>query len=368
MVILLLAAIAACRDERLSRPIEAWLLCDECVDGERAAVRALGDQAVPELARALLDGPPEVSRDVVRHQSITAHSRAGVGTLSGNQYATQMVDNYVAKYQERAAVSLGDIRTASAKSALDQALQLPRRSRYRADVWRAIRAARMAIDATSFGGKFDRSVLDFGDTAFLLAPPARPFTRNDMVTFDDMAFPPGDLFLSQRSDRLGFAAAGAPGSHLIAVRTLGTGRTEVASFFITSITDGNDRATRNCPDRACEISRSPIIAGAALPYNSFLSLRSMPPRPDSVDMFRFMPSSLLRVSAELDWSGPGDLDLLWRSCGQFTPVGNSDGATTTKKPERTSVDIPGGACWLLLVTLKTRLPEPTFAHLRVKSP
>ncbi len=365
---ILLATLSACREERLLPPIEAWLHCDECIDGERAAVRALGDPTVPQLARALLDGPPTRKRRIVRRQAVGAHSRSGVGTISASAYAAQMVDNYVAKYQKRAAVSLGDIRTPRAKSALDEALQPARRSQYRADVWRTIQSARMAIDATPFAGKFERPMVAFGDTAFLLAPPARPFTRNDIVTFDDKTFPPANLLLSQQPDRLGFAAVGGSGAHLIAVRNIRRGTTEVASFIITSIADANDRATRNCPDRGCEVSRSPIIPAAALPYQTFLSLWSEPPHKDSLDMFRFpSASSPLRVTAQLDWIGPGNLDLLWRHCSQFTPVGNSDGATTAN-PERSSVDIPAGECWLLLVAQNSRLPEPTFARLRVKSP
>lgn len=360
----LIIALAGCREERLSPPIEAWLYCDECIDGERTAVRALGDGAVPQLAQALLEGPPARNRDVVRQSAVAAHSRAGVGTLSGSDYAAQVVDNYVAKYQKRAAISLGDIRTPRAKSALDEALQPGRRPQYRADVWRTIQSARMAVDATPFGGRFERPMVDFGDTAFLVAPPARPFTASDMVAFDHKIFPPADLLLSRTADRLGFAAVGESGSHLIAVRTVGRGTTEVASFIIRSIADANDRAMQNCSDRACEVSRSPIIPAAALPYKSFLSLWSNPPQRDSLDMFRFAPSSPLHVTAQLDWPGPANLDLLWRTCAQFTPVGNSDGATTAN-PEKTSVDIPAGGCWLLLVVLKSRLPELTFAQLRV---
>jgi len=361
---MLVVALAGCREERLLPPIEAWLYCDDCIEGERRAVSALRDGAVPQLARALLDGPPAEKREVVRQSAVGAHSRAGVGTPSA-QYAAEIVDNYVAKYQKRAAVSLGDIRTPRAKGVLDEALQPARRAQYRADVWRTIQSARMAIDATPFGGKFERSIVSFGDTAFLLAPRARPFTISDMVAFDHKIFPPADLFLSRQADRLGFAAVGASGSHLIALRNIRMGTSEVASFIIRSIADANDRAMENCSDRACEVSRSPRIPAAAIPYRSFLSLWSTPPQRDSLDMFRFEPSSPLRVNAQLDWNGPGNLDLVWRSCSQFTTVGNGDGATPAKKPEKTSVDIPAGECWLLLVALKSRLPEPTFAQLRL---
>jgi hypothetical protein len=365
LAFILLATLGACGEETLLPPIQGWLHCDECIDGERAAVRALGESAVPQLKRALLEGPPARDREVVRQEAVAAHSRAGVGTLTASQYAAHAVDNYVATYHERAALGLGDIGTVSARMALDEALQPPRSSQYRADVLRKIRFARMAIGATPFGGRFERSMVNFGDTAFLLAPPARPFTATDVVTLDDTL--PADLILSRQPGRVGFAAVGALGSHMVVVRRVGAPISEIAGFAIVSLADPNDRMMNHCADLACEISASPVIPAGALPHQSFLSLWSPPPRRDSLDLFRFMPSSPLQLTAEVDWSGPANLDLNWRRCSPPTPVGNSDGATAAK-PERTSVTIPGGDCWLLFVAQKSVLPEPTFAHLRLTSP
>jgi hypothetical protein len=366
-VFILLAVLSACEEELLPQ-ISAWLHCDECIDGERAAVRALGERAVPQLARALLEGPPADRRDVIRQQAISAHSKAGVANLSASQYSAQLVDNFVARYQERAAVSLADIATPQARSALDQALQPPRSAQYRADVLRKIRLARATINATPFGGRFERQLVDFGDTAFLLAPPGGPFATGDIVAVDDSVFPAADLILSDQPMRRGIAAVGAAGSHLISVKRFGSSITEVVGLTITSIADANDRAMQQCADRACEVSRAPIIPAAALPYKAFLSLWSKPPHRDSLDMFRFMPSSSLPVTAELDWRGGGNLDLSWQRCSTPTSVGNLNGATAATRPERTSVVIPGGECWLLLVALNSRLPGPTAARLHLKSP
>jgi hypothetical protein len=349
--------------------VEAWLNCDECTDGELAAVRTLGETAVPQLAKALLDGPSPESREVIRQQAMAAYSRSGVRSPSGRKYVTQLVDNYVANHQERAAVALGEIRTPRAIAALDEALLPSRRSQYRPNVLRAIRFARTAIGATPFGGRFERPVVAFGDTAFLLAPPGRPFAKNDVVILDDSVFLPSVLQLSRVPHRIGFAAVGGGGSHMVVVSRSGSPqpKTEVIGLTIASIADANDRAMQGCATRACEVSRSPIIPAAALPYRTFLSLWTAPPYRDSIDLFRFMPAVPLRVTARVDWSGPGNVDLVWRRCPQLTPVGNSSGATASK-PESTSESIPAGECWLLLVALNSRLAEPTFAHLQLSSP
>jgi hypothetical protein len=364
-VVLLMTALSGCGDDSLLKPVEAWLNCDECINGERAAVRALGETAVPQLVRALLEGPPAAHRELIRQQGLAMYSKGGLDSLSANRYSTQLVDNYVANYQARAAVSLGDIRTVRAISALDDALRPPRSLQYRSDVLRNIRFARTAIDATPFGGRFARRMVDFGDTAFLLAPPARPFAATDVVALDDTTFSPADVLISRQPSRVAFTAVGLPGSHMVEVRSLGAGTIEIAELVITTIADANDRVMQKCPDRACEVTRSPIIPAAALPYKSFLSLWSADR--DSFDMFRFIPTSPLTVTAQLDWSGPANLDLLWRRCTPFTPVGNTDGATAAK-PERTTETIPAGECWLLFVALGSQLPQPTLARIRVTSP
>ena len=364
-LLLLVIGLTACQENKLSPPVEGWLHCDECTDGERAAVRALGEQAVPELARALLDGPPASNREVVRQEAVRAHSRAGVGTLSASEYATQMVSNYVAKYQGRAAVALGDIGTSSARSALDAALQPPHSAQYRADVLQKIKLARTAIGATPFGGRFERRMVQFADTAFLLAPPAQPFATNDVIALDDSA--PAELVLTRQPGRVGFAAVGMAGPHLVSVRRAGTSTTEVTDLTILSNSDATDRAVKGCATLACEVSASPILPAGAQPVQTFLSLWSSPPHRDSLDIFRFLSPTSHQVTARLEWTGAANLDLLWRTCSNLTPVGNTDGATAAK-PEQTTVTIPGTVCWALFVVQKSQLPEPTLASLRVTSP
>lgn len=368
-LVFLLAALIGClaSNTEETRTINAWLNCDECIGGERAAVRALGQRAVLPLSFALLYGPPNENREAIRKQSLKTHATGGVGGLYANVYAAQMVDNFVANYQERAAIALGNIGGQQAKDALDAALQPNKLPQYRADVANAIRFARAAIDAVPYQGRFQQRSVSFGDTAFLLATPAEPFTGDELATIEGAPFPDSDIVLLRQATRLGIAAVAGPGSHLVAVRNLGTAnRTRTTGLTISTVADANDRVMRDCPDRACDVMRAPIIPQAALPYTTFLSLWAAPPQRDTIDMIRFMPGAALTITAELNWSDSSNLDLLWRRC-DLTPIGNSDGATT-HKPEHTTETIPAGQCWVLMVFLVSRGPEPVYAQLRVKTP
>src|SRR6185436_7537197 len=210
----LIAAVAAgilvfagCAQDNLLPPVKAWLACDECVDGERNTVRGLGQVAVAQLANALLRGPTAEEKEVVRQQAAWDYSQSHGG--SSPQFEAEAVSNFVAVYQERSAVALGDIRTSGAKAALDEALQPANRSRYRPSVLRAIRAARARIDATPFHGTLARRSVNFGDTAVLLPGPSPLFVAGDVAYMDDSVFPATDLTLSRAPGRMGIAAVGA---------------------------------------------------------------------------------------------------------------------------------------------------------------
>jgi len=120
--------------------IDAWLLCDDCANGERAAVKAIGGKAVHTLDRALI-GPSPGRRANMEAQFRQAYrTLPGAPTVPESAYVAELRDNYVALYQRRAAISLADIGDSRALAALRRAqVQVVTRG-YRSDVVRVINA------------------------------------------------------------------------------------------------------------------------------------------------------------------------------------------------------------------------------------
>ena len=129
-----MVALGACHPTLAERSIvRRWLLCEECVEGERDSVVALGDNVVKALEEAL-DGPPAAGRDNIRRQAEAMFARIPAPPLPEAVYVEHYVDNYVATYQSRAAIALGLIGTPRARAVLLEALRND--SAYRDDVQR----------------------------------------------------------------------------------------------------------------------------------------------------------------------------------------------------------------------------------------
>jgi hypothetical protein len=118
------------------RTIAAWLECEECTDGELAAVVALGPLATPTLAATLRDGPSPAARELerrellARHAELVAYARSHPGarfeTPPADFVAAQLA-NAVARYQVRSARALAELGGADAERALAEALARPLR-------------------------------------------------------------------------------------------------------------------------------------------------------------------------------------------------------------------------------------------------
>jgi hypothetical protein len=114
--------------------ILAWLECEECTDGELAAVVDLGADAVPTLTATLRDGmSPAPRARLVRQLSERHAARVAYGLqhpdaapiLTEQEFIDHHVENRDALYRGRSALALGLIGTPAAEEALREALARP---------------------------------------------------------------------------------------------------------------------------------------------------------------------------------------------------------------------------------------------------
>lgn len=123
-------------DQEVAEIIDYWLLCEECTEGERADVVGLGAAAVPRLTDALR-APAAQKQDNMRAQvteSFASMSAVSAAPPPMADYVDGFVANYVATYQRRSALALGDIATPDAIQALGTALDSAEARAYRPDV------------------------------------------------------------------------------------------------------------------------------------------------------------------------------------------------------------------------------------------
>ena len=143
-------------DAEIDSIVRAWLLCEECYDDELREVVGLGEQAIPRLAEAL-EGPrpdreanvrlqlqesyDQLEKYVARRVDTPSGQPIDTLTLNRDEYTKHFVDNYVAVYQSRAAIALGEIDSPNALGELLIARALAPERSYRPDVVSSIDAA-----------------------------------------------------------------------------------------------------------------------------------------------------------------------------------------------------------------------------------
>jgi hypothetical protein len=162
----LLICMTAARERPLTPQervrIYSWLQCEECVDGELAAVRRLGRSSttgratVDSLSEDLLGGPSAERRGNLQRQFLSSYRRVsayadtigfGLGVTSV-EYVEHYRDNFVNLYRVRAAIALAEIGGPKATAVLDSAAHNALRTRgdtLRADTQQAILFARDSI-------------------------------------------------------------------------------------------------------------------------------------------------------------------------------------------------------------------------------
>jgi hypothetical protein len=354
------------------RTIHAWLTCDDCGSGERGAVALLGSSAVPELGKALA-GPSASQRTIMRNKFDTSYKLAEMGTrvpgLTQANYSAFRDANYLANYQKRAALSLGDIGGDAARRALDAAIADSVSRQYRSDVIRVIKFSRSRLDATTYAGKIKPYRVAFADSVNIVADSGHHFNGQERVVIEDSLFPPSQVPSVVVGDSIKFVSVAAFGLHMISVTEAPNTPPEKIAMFVTSIVDPSDRSnTCGSNDLLCMITNAPPIpVGHPSAPPTFLSVSNGTPK-DATDFFKIQnPSAaVLPVTAHLDWRGDGLLDLGWKRCGSVNVVGHTAQGTTTHTVQL-SDPIPAGQCWVLQVSFANG-QGPAYGQLVMTSP
>ena len=136
--------MTAAESAQALQAMTTWFECEECQDGELAAVTKYGDAVVPSLIAVLNDGLSPASRERIRldlearydQLAARAQQRPNAKLASTkDQFAALYLGNFDAQYRVRAAQALAQINGARARSALEGALGKP----HRADVDSVVR-------------------------------------------------------------------------------------------------------------------------------------------------------------------------------------------------------------------------------------
>jgi hypothetical protein len=133
-LLLVFAVLAGC-SQAPAQPatLVAWLDCVECTPAQLDAVKALGDQTVPDFRSLLLSGPSDTrlaserQRLKVAYQALKDYERRHPqNSVQGTeqQYVDQYLSQFALRYRLRAAKALGAIATPGARSVLQDAQKL----------------------------------------------------------------------------------------------------------------------------------------------------------------------------------------------------------------------------------------------------
>ena len=312
--------------------IEAWLSCDECENGERAAVRALGDAAVEELDRALGALSPQ-QRANIDARVLQSFRLIDTSTAVDTARAARYRANFIAVRQQRAAIALGDIGTPSAIAALRRARDEAQTRGYRPDVLRVIESVITAGESQGFygevgvtsgrGGRGGRGGGGVPNSAGFGEEVSVHRDRNDTIrvwngdeTIVLRGGPyPTEVFTGRIGDSvLTFIAVGDPGAYTIEVGRLGTDddRTQGAPLRITSA-----RPALRGPGAGA--GGALTLAPATFPVTKFITLGAHPD--DTVDHYRVQPPGAMTLRARVESRQVFETaSVRWLSCVTETPL------------------------------------------------
>lgn len=121
------------RSTVVRRALVAWLECEECDGNELPNVVTLKRDALPMLIPTLNEGPSPAKREVflagleMNFDKLVEYSKThpeSMIKMNKEEYLNTYLQNYVAKYQSRAAIALAEIGGKEAKAALKRSLRL----------------------------------------------------------------------------------------------------------------------------------------------------------------------------------------------------------------------------------------------------
>lgn len=287
--------------------IDAWLLCDDCLNGERAAVRGIGGKAVHTLDQALVGPSPG------RVASKEAQFRQMYATLASpsvteSAFVAALRSNYVARYQSRAATSLGDIGGSRALRSLRRARESAAVRGYRPDVLAIIQAVLALGESDAFAGTVTPGTPRFGDTVRVAEGGGLAWDGDESVVLHGSPFADSLIVSRWPPDSLAFVAVGFLGDYALSVTRLGPQAvTQVSPLRIVS-----PSYTSHTPTTA------PLVTADSFPQTRYMLLPSQVS--DSTDYFRFEPATSLTVTASLTSSGRESPDLRWFRCAPLSLV------------------------------------------------
>jgi hypothetical protein len=287
--------------------IDAWLLCDDCQSGERAAVKAIGGKAVHTLNQALVGpSPGRVANKEAQFRQM--HGTLDSPTVSESAYVTELRSNYVARYQSRAAISLGDIGGSRALRALRRARDAAATRGYRADVVGVIQAVLTLSESDAFTGRVTPKTPRFGDTVRVARGGGLAWDGDEAVVLHGSPFADSLVVFRWLFDSLAFVAVGSLGDYALSVTRLGPQAvTQVSPLQIVP-----PSYTSHTPTTA------PLVTADSFPQTRYMLLPSRVS--DSTDYFRFEPAASLTATASLTSAGRESPGLQWFRCAPFSLV------------------------------------------------
>lgn len=304
-------AVTACKlTPKEYATIDRWLLCDDCRNGERDSVKAIGGKAVHTLDQALIRPSPGRIKNV-ETQARQTYRALPAPSVSEAAYVAEQRANYIALYQRRAAVSLGDIGGSRALNALRRAQRDAVARGYRADVVRVIDTVLGSATWGRFSGQIRPNVAAWGRSVHVVRDPNTPvWDGNEMVALYGAA-PTDSIAISrwpQVTDSFAFSALAEAGQYALLVTGLGApADTQVASFTISA-----------APHPSHPPATAPTVTAATFPQIVQVALGFRPN--DTTSYYRFQAGSDLAVSA-LASSAPDVPVLRWYRCPPVDPLG-----------------------------------------------
>ena len=370
---------AACRREQAAAPdIERWLHCEECLDGEREAVRALGAAGIPELRRALLDGPRRAERDAMVQQYRSAHRSIPDPSSLESDYIGTLLEGYVASYQSRAIVGLADIGGPEARQALEEALARP--SGFRSDVVDALRVAIALFEADRFTLSATPERVAFGDTLTISRPAGPRLDAFEAINIQSAIYPDSLVRVPGAGDSQRLIVTALPGERIVSVKNpADASDSSLAIIAVWTLSDANDRLLGECASFRCLADSAPQLVGDSGSATQFLSLWRTQGTSDTMDAFRVFPSQMVSVVASLDWRPAGQLDLVWERCSDGTrlpsipprtpppPIGSAAQVESGPGSRRSWITLPARNCYLLKVLLLSGQDGVVGARLNIES-